>query len=63
MGPQVTARKLRVVTSADTYEALLEFIDDEHIPAMYGGKLSYGDAAPDTWCVLPPQPPTGTCRR
>lgn len=40
--PQITAQKIRIANSADTYKAMLEFIDEEHIPVEYGGKLSYG---------------------
>jgi hypothetical protein len=40
---QVTAQKIRIASSADTFKAMSEFIAPENIPVEYGGKLKFGD--------------------
>ncbi|GMH54490.1 hypothetical protein TrST_g2222 [Triparma strigata] len=39
-----TQKKIRVMSSKDTYNGLLEFLDDDRIPVEYGGSCSYKDS-------------------
>ncbi len=49
-----TQKKVKIVGKKETYQCLLEFIDEANIPDSYGGKLKFGDG-PDSCRRFSPQ--------